>query len=100
MRVGVASGDAAAGAQSGSCQFEHRLQASTSVVCKGKSVTWYAVNWYAVTGPTQGNASVVLDDLLTVTVNNYATTLHDGVTHVHSVATSGNHRLRIVMIGI
>jgi hypothetical protein len=101
---------AAAGAQCGSCQFEHLWGASTSVVFTGKSntwyavtwyaVTWYAVTWYAVTGPTQGNANVVLDGVLKVTVNNYATTLHDGVTHVHSAATSGNHALRIVMIGV
>jgi bacillopeptidase F len=81
-------------ASGGSYAVSHTAGSSASF-----SFTGTAVTWQTVTGPTQGLASVYVDGVLKLSVNNYAAALHYGVLRTVSGLAAGPHVLKIVVKG-
>jgi hypothetical protein len=61
--------------------------------------TGTAVTWNTVTGPSQGKASVYVDNVLKLSVNNYASAPHFHVARTVSGLSAGPHTLRVVVLG-
>jgi GH25 family lysozyme M1 (1,4-beta-N-acetylmuramidase) len=79
---------------SGRVAVTDTARASATLVFRGT-----AVDWYAVRGPSQGRASILVDGALVRTVDNYAGAPTPGVVRSVTGLADGVHTLRIVAIG-
>jgi hypothetical protein len=56
------------------------------------------IDWFTITGPSQGAARMYIDGVLKTNVNNYATTTHYGVVRRVTNLSDAVHRLDIVSV--
>lgn len=83
-----------ASASGGSYATSRIAGASASFAFTGTSVSWYTV-----TGPTFGKATVYVDGVAKLSVNNYATALKYGVVRTVSGLTNAPHVVKVVAAG-
>jgi hypothetical protein len=57
------------------------------------------IDWYTVTGPSQGKATVYIDGINKGTIDNYASTAHYGVRRSYRGLSDTVHTIRIVVAG-
>jgi hypothetical protein len=84
----------ASGASGGSYAEEDLAGATASY-----SFTGGSVSWRTVTGPAEGRATVYVDGVKKVAVNNYANHLGYGVLRTISGLTAGPHVVEVVVAG-
>jgi len=81
-------------AKGGSYLVEHRVGASASYTFTGTSVVWLTA-----TGRAYGVASVYVDNVRKLVVNNYGPVTRFGVGRAVTGLTAGTHKLTIVVAG-
>ncbi|MCA1833885.1 MAG: hypothetical protein LC750_14385 [Actinobacteria bacterium] len=57
------------------------------------------IDWYTVTGPSQGKANVYIDGAFKGTIDNYASSTHYKVKRSYRSLSDGAHTMRIVITG-
>ena len=84
-----------ASASGGSYATSHVAGSSVSFTFTGTSITWYTV-----TGPAFGKATVFVDGVSRLAVNNYAASTRYGVARTVSGLTNTTHVVKVTVAGV